>query len=367
MHTTLRKGGLCTALILAALPAFGSQEKSRTIVRMDEKPSSTIPDQGYRLHASLGAGFGSLMGGEFQSSPSGTTTLGTIGIGRRTRRWEWDTNLGWGYSPRSGLDSAGRPVSIKIRSGRADFSARYRLLPFLQVGPIVTANFGTDTRFNTSMGNSVATFYGGAKGVLDIGAAGRFPVEAWAEGLTELSSFGRDAVTLLAGVRISLPVSAPTIDFMKLSQASPRRDVRVALDSRKVFFKTSSSKIRPEIARTLQQVSMHLAKNAADWDALEISGHADIRGPKEYNDRLSMRRALSVKKALVSEGIDLQRVSVEAFGYAKPAVDGNDWKAWKQNRRVELTFRNVSHPAALEALLAPLGTDPARTNGTERN
>ena len=139
------------------------------------------------------------------------------------------------------------------------------------------------------------------------------------------------------------------------------------LDSRKVFFKTSSSKIRPEIAQTLRTVSSHLSRNSSEWDSIEISGHADVRGPKEYNDRLSMRRALSVKKALLSEGLDLQRISVEAYGYSRPAVDGNDWKAWKQNRRVELTFRNVSQPAALEALLAPLNPESSRMTGTERN
>ncbi len=362
MRMTLRKSGLCTVLALAALPAFAETDTSKTIAQVVESTPTTIPDQGYRVHASLGAGFGAVMGGQFQSSPSGTYTLGTIGIGRRTRRWEWDTNFGWGYSPRSGLDSSGRQVSIKIRSARADFSARYRLLNFLQVGPIVTANFGTDTRFNTVIGDSVATLYGGAKAILDVGNAGMFPVEAWGEALTEISSFGRDAITLIAGVRLSLPIQETRRDVVTVSQAAPRRDVRVVLDSRKVFFKTSSSKIKPEFARALAAVSSHLSKNPSDWDSLEIAGHADIRGPKEYNDRLSMRRAISVKKELLVEGIDQQRVSVEAFGFSKPADPANHSTAWKKNRRVELTFRNVANPNALEELLAPLSPEPAAVN-----
>lgn len=362
MRMTLRKSGLCTALILSALPAFAEGDTSQNVAKVVEAAPSVIPDQGYRVHASLGAGFGAVMGGQFQSSPSGTYTLGTLGIGRRTRRWEWDTNFGWGYSPRSGLDSAGRQVSIKIRSARADFSARYRLLNFLQVGPIVTANFGTDTRFNTVIGDSVATLYGGAKAVLDVGNAGMFPVEAWGEALTELSSFGRDAITLIAGVRLSLPIQERQVDVVSVSQAAPRRDVRVVLDSKKVFFKTSSAKIRPEIAQALAKVSGHLAKNPGDWDSIEVAGHADSRGPKEYNDRLSMRRALSVKKELLADSIDQQRVSVEAFGYTKPVDSTNSSSAWKKNRRVELTFRNVANASTLEELLSPLSPEPTKTN-----
>jgi outer membrane protein OmpA-like peptidoglycan-associated protein len=212
------------------------------------------------------------------------------------------------------------------------------------------------------VGDSVATFYGGGKAVLDIGQAGIFPLQAWAEALTEVSSFGRDAINLIAGVRLSLPIQERRVDVVSISQASPRRDVRVVLDSKKVFFRTSSDKIKPEIQSALARVSGHLAKNPNDWDAIEITGHADNRGPKDYNDRLSLRRANAVQKELLSAGFDPQRVNVEAFGFSKPADPSNGPKAWAQNRRVELTFRNVANAAALEELLAPLNLGNSKKN-----
>jgi len=231
-----------------------------------------------------------------------------------------------------------------------------------QIGPIVTANFGTDTRFTTTLGNPIATFYGGVKTVLDLGSMDRFPIQAWGEALTELSSLGRDAITLLAGFRISLPVNEKTIDVISLTQSSPQRDVRVVLDTKKIFFKTSSSRIRPEIIRALSTISKHLEKNPNQWETIEIIGHADIRGPKDYNDRLSMRRATSVKKALAFPGWGKDRVMTQGRGFTDPVDPENHSKAWAKNRRVEITFRNVMNPNQFEALLTPLSPEPTRKN-----
>lgn len=363
MRVPLRKSALILALTFTfTVSSLASETTPQSTAEVIKTPPRVIPDFGYRIHGSLGAGFGAMTGGEYQSSPSGAYTLGSLGFGRRTRRWEWDTNIGWGFSARSGIDKNGNPVSIRIRSARADFSPRFRLLSFWQVGPIVTANFGTDTRFNTSLGNSVATIYGGAKTVLDLGSIERFPIQAWGEALTELSSFGRDAITLLAGFRLSLPIEERTIDVLTTSRAAPQRDIRVVLDTKKVFFKTSSAKIRPEIIQTLSALSGHLATNPNHWESVEIVGHADVRGPKEYNDQLSLRRAQSVRKALAFPGFEEQKISVQGRGFSEPVDAENHSKAWAKNRRVELTFKNVVNPAKFEALLAPLYPEPTKKN-----
>jgi len=346
-------------LILTTVSTVHAEDSIATtspqvVAQVTNSTSTIIPDQGYRIHASLGGGFGTLAGGQYQSSPSGSYYLGSVGIGRRTRRWEWDTNLGWGYSNRSGTDISGNPVNIRIRSARSDLSARFRLTKFFSVGPVLTANFGTDTQFDTNIKTGGATFYGGAKATLDIGNAGSLPMQAWGEALTEVSSFGRDAFTLLAGIRISLPIQEKQTDVVTLSQAAPRQDVRVVIDARKIFFKTDSSKIRPEMKQALSEISKYLAEANTNWENIEISGHADTRGPEHYNVALSQRRANSVKKALITAGIDENRVRLEAFGYSKPVDSANTPSAWKKNRRVELTFKNVLNPEKLEQLLEPM-------------
>ena len=72
---------------------------------------------------------------------------------------------------------------------------------------------------------------------------------------------------------------------------------------------------------------------------VEIVGHTDSRGSDEYNQRLSERRAQSVRTYLESKGISANRLSASGRGESSP-VASNDTDAGRaQNRRVELTAR----------------------------
>ncbi|MES2014962.1 MAG: OmpA family protein [Pseudomonadota bacterium] len=65
-------------------------------------------------------------------------------------------------------------------------------------------------------------------------------------------------------------------------------------------------------------------------------GHTDSVGTDAYNQKLSVRRAESVKVYLQSKGIEANRVYTEGKGEAQP-VDSNKTAAGRQkNRRVEI-------------------------------
>lgn len=70
---------------------------------------------------------------------------------------------------------------------------------------------------------------------------------------------------------------------------------------------------------------------------LLISGHADSRGPKEYNDYLSRQRAEGVARVLREQGIADSRLVVRALGAEQPA--GEDL-GWREHRRVELEYQD---------------------------
>jgi hypothetical protein len=69
---------------------------------------------------------------------------------------------------------------------------------------------------------------------------------------------------------------------------------------------------------------------------LWITGHADARGKKAYNLKLSRRRAETVQRYLIEQGIAARRIGVAAYGSSWPAVEGSGEQVWRQNRRVEL-------------------------------
>jgi outer membrane protein OmpA-like peptidoglycan-associated protein len=72
---------------------------------------------------------------------------------------------------------------------------------------------------------------------------------------------------------------------------------------------------------------------------VEIQGHTDAKGTEEYNMKLGMRRAESVKQYLGSQGISADRISTKSFGKTQPVADnqinGKDNPAGRAlNRRV---------------------------------
>lgn len=68
---------------------------------------------------------------------------------------------------------------------------------------------------------------------------------------------------------------------------------------------------------------------------IEISSHTDNIGTSEYNKTLSNKRAASVKKYLVSNGIDENRISSIGYGEEMPIADNDRPKGRKLNRRTE--------------------------------
>ena len=66
-----------------------------------------------------------------------------------------------------------------------------------------------------------------------------------------------------------------------------------------------------------------------------IEGHADQVGTEEYNQRLALRRAETVKTELEQLGVDAGRMSVVSFGQSKPLIPQEAEWARAVNRRVE--------------------------------
>jgi peptidoglycan-associated lipoprotein len=71
---------------------------------------------------------------------------------------------------------------------------------------------------------------------------------------------------------------------------------------------------------------------------VEVQGHADERGTRDYNIALGERRAQAVKSYLISQGIADSRIQTISFGKDKPLDMGHDESAWSRNRN---SYTNV--------------------------
>lgn len=100
-----------------------------------------------------------------------------------------------------------------------------------------------------------------------------------------------------------------------------------------IHFDFDKYNIRPDDAEILKQNAAVLKKFPAV--KIQIEGHCDERGTSEYNLALGERRASSVKRYLVSLGVDQKRISTISYGKERPLDPNQNEEAWTKNRRAE--------------------------------
>lgn len=107
--------------------------------------------------------------------------------------------------------------------------------------------------------------------------------------------------------------------------------------SRVVYFDYDSFEVKAEFAATLEANARYL--NANRTRRVNLEGHTDERGGREYNLALGQKRAEAVRRALSLLGVSEAQLEAVSFGEEKPAQTGLDEAAFAKNRRVELTYR----------------------------
>jgi OOP family OmpA-OmpF porin len=102
-----------------------------------------------------------------------------------------------------------------------------------------------------------------------------------------------------------------------------------------VMYDFNSATIKSEAYPMLDEAVLILKENPEM--KVEIDGHTDNKGSAAYNMTLSERRAKSVKKYFVDQGVEAERLTTKGFGLTKPAVSNDTKEGRAKNRRVELT------------------------------
>ncbi|AXQ27579.1 hypothetical protein D0B54_02310 [Solimonas sp. K1W22B-7] len=98
---------------------------------------------------------------------------------------------------------------------------------------------------------------------------------------------------------------------------------------------------------------------------VEIDGHTDAKGSDAYNQKLSERRAASVKDYLAGRGVDPVRMGTVGFGESKPMTTNETDEGREINRRVELKVVEIGGAAVVTYAPTPEGgtaveiTEPA--------
>ncbi len=118
-----------------------------------------------------------------------------------------------------------------------------------------------------------------------------------------------------------------TIELRKLS-------VGVSSILRNIYFDFDKASFQTESYAELNKLEAMLVENSGI--VVEIAGHTDAIGTKDYNQQLSVRRAQAVKDYLTKKGIDSRRIKPVGYGKSKPLASNDDEEGGRElNRRVE--------------------------------
>ncbi|HEU5022771.1 MAG TPA: OmpA family protein [Bryobacteraceae bacterium] len=120
-----------------------------------------------------------------------------------------------------------------------------------------------------------------------------------------------------------------------------------------VLFDTNQATLKPGAKEKLAKVSGILL--AYPSLHLTVEGHTDSTGSDEYNQKLSERRADSVRQYLVSNGIAENNIEAHGYGKTRPVATNDTAAGRQQNRRVELVVNGdvIGQPLSAAEPVAP--------------
>lgn len=150
-------------------------------------------------------------------------------------------------------------------------------------------------------------------------------------------------VTDLKGLSLAVTgkVDALNAALKDLGARATDTEIQIELSS-DVLFDFDKSDLRPVAIPSLLKVVTVMQSYPAY--RCTIGGHTDGKGGKDYNQKLSERRASSVKTWLAGRGASNQ-MNTQGFGDTKPVApntkpDGSDDPNGREkNRRVEITLK----------------------------
>lgn len=104
-----------------------------------------------------------------------------------------------------------------------------------------------------------------------------------------------------------------------------------------VSFVEGTDELNPEAKRAIDGVVAEIAKRPAP--EIAVVGHTDFVGTDQYNDTLSLQRAVRVKELLVRRGIPVKIIQTAGRGKREPLIPSSAAVAEPRNRRVEIIVR----------------------------
>jgi outer membrane protein OmpA-like peptidoglycan-associated protein len=289
------------------------------------------PNPGFYVGAEGGANW--LLNNNNFSSPVGYAVGGKVGYDFVGPRIELEGM--YRNNQRSGVTSAGNYVNGQINQISVMANALYDFFPGAMITPYVGAGAGIAfVDSGIASGCSMCSTQFAYQGMVGIGYNAtqniRVDLEGRYYGTTNPSSnFQNNNIAVMLGV--SYKFGQPE------TVAPPPPPAAPTAPSFMVFFDWDRSNLSAQALNTIHQAAdSYRAKGNA---RITATGHTDTSGPDDYNMALSLRRANTVKDALVRDGVPATAIAVVGRGEQGLLVPTADGVREPQNRRVEIVIQ----------------------------
>ena len=268
-------------------------------------------------------------------------------------------NIGWLAGGTVGYDFVGPRVALDVGygelplnfslpgtalNGRAGqltalVNLSYDFFPTSTITPYIGAGAGIAfIDSNTTLGSTQFAWDALAGVKYQVSNALSFSLEARYIGTTNPSVnwngqtyYGQNQ-NFLALAGIAYKFGQPT-----MAPPPPPPPPAAAAPSFMVFFDWDRSNLSQQALNTIKQAAgAYKTKGSA---RITATGHTDTSGPEAYNMALSLRRANTVKDALVREGVPATAIAVIGRGEQGLLVQTADGVREPQNRRVEIVIQ----------------------------
>ncbi len=153
------------------------------------------------------------------------------------------------------------------------------------------------------------------------GFNGRSPVNVYSVNI--LFPFGHKAAAAPAPAPEPVapaPAPAPKVE------AAPAAPEKLTLSAGSLF-DFDKADVKPEGKKSLDKLAHDLG--SVNYDAVSVTGHTDRIGSDSYNQKLSVRRAESVKNYLVSDGVPAEKIFATGKGKSDPVTTPGECKGKK--------------------------------------
>ena len=123
-------------------------------------------------------------------------------------------------------------------------------------------------------------------------------------------------------------------NYMKMAKAEIPAPAPCPPSIGPIYFDFDKSRLRPESVQVCQQLVAHLKANPEQ--TVRVEGNCCDIGTNAYNKKLGARRAATVKKFLVENGISGKRIKTVSYGEERPK-HGTDQR--ELNRRDDFAIQ----------------------------